>query len=335
MGSRRRRSSAAVAEHPTSSPRTSGTGKSPHSSCSNNNDQKKSDRHGHNRRRHRRGQGSRRTRQRGTTPDRRHDRARSDHDSIGKDSSSSTSGAPDPIIDVHFRVNVGQVPSCEEAMLHLNSTAPSGWSVQKVSYDANSHLFTASVMITNAQEWDSISMRDRRIHFDNIVLQPFMRCAGCNKLGKDMLLCGACKSVTYCGEDCQKGHWIHAHREQCQKAARESTAKCYDCSDYLDRLIATDPATPSSTTEGNQNESQLAGPVETDTSSDGRDRYNCTNDAGGVPLYPSICEQNDQIIAPPPTIMEKVEEDESRDGGTCVSHPSSVNSDDSLECLAR
>ena len=131
----------------------------------------------------------------------------------------TTPDTPSPIIEVHFRVNVGRVPSCEETMKHLNSTAPSGWSVQKVSYDTNIHLFTASVMITNAQEWDSISMRDRHIQLGNIALQPFMRCSGCNKLGKNMLLCGACKSVTYCGEDCQKDHWTDIHREQCQKAA--------------------------------------------------------------------------------------------------------------------
>lgn len=82
-------------------------------------------------------------------------------------------------------------------MTHLNSTAQSRWSGQKVSYaDTNIHLFTASVMIANVQEKDSISMRDRRIQLHTIILRPFIPCTGCSKLGKAMLLCGACKSAT-------------------------------------------------------------------------------------------------------------------------------------------
>ena len=79
-----------------------------------------------------------------------------------------------------------------ETMKHLNSTAPSGWSVKKVSL-RHQHPFIHGVR----QEWDSISMKDRRIQLDIIVLQPFMRCSGCNKLGKDKLLCGVHVQVIY------------------------------------------------------------------------------------------------------------------------------------------
>ena len=130
-----------------------------------------------------------------------------------------------PTIDVLFRVNNGgRVPSCDEAMKHLKSTARPGWCVRKISYDANTHLFTVAVTIANAQELDHISMKGRLARIGNTTLQPFMRCAGCNKLGTAMLLCGACKSVTYCGEDCQhffvSDEVVITNYEQLQKSRK-------------------------------------------------------------------------------------------------------------------
>lgn len=52
-------------------------------------------------------------------------------------------------------------------------------------------------------------------------------CAHCGKkeamLG-DYKACGGCKSVTYCDQDCQKGHW-RTHKVACKAAAAKKAEK--------------------------------------------------------------------------------------------------------------
>ena len=43
------------------------------------------------------------------------------------------------------------------------------------------------------------------------------RCAWCRLwAGNRTHWCGGCKIVSYCSEDCQRGHWADAHRYDCE-----------------------------------------------------------------------------------------------------------------------
>jgi hypothetical protein len=46
-------------------------------------------------------------------------------------------------------------------------------------------------------------------------------CAWCDRIqtikDKKFLLCGGCKSLRYCGKECQLNHWKHGHKFECKK----------------------------------------------------------------------------------------------------------------------
>ncbi|KAF3217001.1 hypothetical protein TWF106_008051 [Orbilia oligospora] len=48
-----------------------------------------------------------------------------------------------------------------------------------------------------------------------------VRCANCAKVAVQLMLCGRCKAVRYCGRTCQVGHYKE-HRELCQATASKS-----------------------------------------------------------------------------------------------------------------
>ena len=56
-----------------------------------------------------------------------------------------------------------------------------------------------------------------RLMREHLVTQMVDRCAKEGCVGKAELTCAKCKSVRYCGKECQKWHWKNGHKLRCHQ----------------------------------------------------------------------------------------------------------------------
>ena len=68
---------------------------------------------------------------------------------------------------------------------------------------------------------DSKSIKDiteTREKIENILAEAAKKCGSCGVSDKEKKLttCAQCKSIFYCGRDCQTKHWKEGHKEDCR-----------------------------------------------------------------------------------------------------------------------
>jgi hypothetical protein len=84
------------------------------------------------------------------------------------------------------------------------------------SFNGN-EIYPLKVTFKTERQWNAFDENSKKLE----TTSETRICAWCDRIqtvkDKKFLLCGGCKSLRYCGKECQLNHWKHGHKFECKK----------------------------------------------------------------------------------------------------------------------